>query len=318
MKPILIGCPFDNGIQMMLRFKRGITGAADGPEAVIAHYQEHVDPAIPALMLSLDQHNLPTTVDNLDAPSFIKIQQAATDAAHGEITAQIRQQCEAGFLPVAIGGDHSLTYPLCRGVGLAHPGQKLGLIYIDAHLDMRPLETYREVGGLVSSGNSFRRLIEEEVVAGPQLAAIGIHRSDSAVFRQMERFAHDHQVTIIEDTACDQPARVAAQALDAVLAETDGLYVSVDIDAVEAQAAPGVSAPAEKGLPAEFVLQVVKRLAQTGKVWGFDVVEISSRRRAWFELLGQPFDEPSGERAAKLKKTARLAAELVDCFLQNC
>ena len=317
MKPILIGCPFDNGIQMMLRFRRGITGAADGPQAVLDQLQPHLGQAVPSVMLPLRKYNLSTKADNVDDPAFIKRQHTLTEIAHNEITAQIQQMCAQGFRPVAIGGDHSLTYPLCRGVGLAHPGKNFGVIYIDAHLDMRPLETYQGISGLISSGNSFRRLLAESQVAGHNMAAIGIHRSTSEIFGQMTAFAAGHGVTIIYDDECRQPQAVVQRVFEAVQSGTDGLYVSVDIDTIEAQVAPGVSAPAEQGLPVDFVWRLVEEIAKTQNVWGFDVVEVSSRQRAWFELYGQKFTEPVQERQRKLKKTARLAAELIQCFLQT-
>jgi arginase family enzyme len=215
MKPVLIGCPFDNGIQMMLRFGRGITGAADGPQAVLDQFQQTFDDTVPATMLPLHPYRLPTEAHNLHDVDFIQRQQALTETAHQKITAHIQQTCEDGFLPVSIGGDHSLTYPLCRGVSLAHPGQKMGLIYVDAHLDMRPLETCRKISGLISSGNSFRRLIEDNVIDGHNMAAIGIHRSGSDIFQQMAGFAETHGVTVIDDEACRQPETVVRQALAA-------------------------------------------------------------------------------------------------------
>jgi len=313
MNPMLLACPFEGGIDMMLRFGRGVTGAADGPAAVLAE----LGPARPRRELRLAPYHLPPTAATRDDPAAIQQQQALIEAAHALITTEVEQVCRAGQLPVALGGDHSLTFPLVRGVAQARPGQKLGLIYIDAHLDMRPLESHAGVNGLVSSGNSFRRLIEAGIVRGQNIVAIGIYHSSSTVFKLMAEFARAHGVTIIGDKTCDSPERVAARALRAALAGTDGLCLSVDIDAVEAGAAPGVSAPAERGLPAAFVLELAAKIAAGSPLVGADVVEVSARRNSWRELFGEPFTETEADKQAKLRQTAQLAAAVVHQILAN-
>lgn len=303
----LLACPFDNGIQTMLRWRRGVTGAADGPAAILAH----LPAGWPRELLPLEPFNLSPGPANLFDAEFIRRQQAATETAHELVSASAARQIEAGFRPLALGGDHSLTFPLLRGVQRALPHRRLGLVYIDAHLDMRPLESAAGVDRLVSSGNSFRRLLEAGLVAGPNVAAIGIHRSDSAVFGDMLAFARSHGVGVIFDADCDEPEAVAARALAAALAGTDGFYLSVDIDAVEAWAAPGVSAPAAAGLLPAFVLALVRTLAGSGRLVAADVVEVSSRRQTWGELFGQPSAENESDRQAKLLRTAKLAAQVV-------
>jgi arginase family enzyme len=310
MNPILIGCPFDNGIQMMQRFKRGITGAADGPQAVLAHL-----PHLPQVMLPLAPFNLPTEVNTLADPPFIRRQQAATEAAQAMVAVAVAKHIAAGRFPIAIGGDHSLAFPLVRGAVQAHPGQRLGLIYIDAHLDMRSPESHAGVNGLTSSGNSFRQVIEERLVAGKNVAAIGVHRSSAPVYHYMAEFARAHSVTIIGDNACTPPGPAIDEALRVAQAGTDGIYLSVDIDAVAAEAAPGVSTPAKNGLAPAEVLWMVAEIARRSRVVGFDVVEVSSRRRAWFELFGRPVEESAAERQARLDKTARLAAAVIEAFV---
>lgn len=311
MQPRLLACPFDNGIQTMLRWRRGVTGAADGPAAILAQLPADW----PREVLPLAEFNLPPDPANLFDAEFIRRQQAATETAHEWVSAGAARHIEAGFWPLALGGDHSLTFPLLRGVRRALPNRRLGLIYIDAHLDMRPLESCAGVDGLVSSGNSFRRLIEAGLVAGPNIAAIGIHRSESAVFAEMLAFARAHGVAVVFDDADDEPEDVAARAL-AALAGTDGFYLSVDIDAVEAWAAPGVSAPAAVGLPPAFVLALVRALAGSGRLVAADVVEVSARRLAWGELFGQPAPETEADRQAKLLRTAKLAAQVVQTIVE--
>ena len=64
-------------------------------------------------------------------------------AAHGKIEAAVTAACaiEPRFIPVMIGGDHSVTAPAVRGFCAAHPDKRVGVINIDAHLDVRNSST---------------------------------------------------------------------------------------------------------------------------------------------------------------------------------
>lgn len=314
MELMIVGCPFDNGIRMMQRFKRGVIGAADAPQAVFAF----LDVPYVHTMLDLAPYQFSVTPAMIDDPASIWQQNEQTLAAHDVITNEIRHLVETGYLPVTIGGDHSITYPLCRGVAQAHPGRKLGLIYIDAHLDMRPLETHAGVSGLISSGNSFRRILEDETIpiAGEHMVAIGIHRSNSAIFDEMEHFALEHGVTILDDTMCHTTdiTAIAAQAVQIATTGTDGIYLSADIDAVEAASAPGVSAPARHGLTPQHWFALIEQIAASTNLFGFDLVEVSSCSSVWTTLFDQKYPSSSHQIPDVLSPTAQLAAQTIHCF----
>ncbi|MDM8528408.1 arginase family protein [Anaerolineales bacterium HSG24] len=319
MTPILIGCPFDNGIQTMLRFRRGITGAADAPKAILKAFNQYFAAkySLSQTMLPLKEYNIATTATNKDEEGVLRQQQQATEMAQQMISTSLQAICQQGHLPISIGGDHSLTYPLCRGVHQAHPKQRLGMIYIDAHLDMRPLERYGSVNGVISSGNSFRQLIKTNIIDGQNMVAIGIYPTSSELFRQLSQFAYQQGATIIYDYQCklDRLSGIIAEAVALASTGTDGIYLSVDIDAVEASAAPGVSAVAQVGLTVEQLLTIVRGITQQTKVVGFDVVEVSSRRHSWQSIFAGETLESEADKQAKLAQTATLAAQVIDCFL---
>ncbi|NOK61299.1 MAG: hypothetical protein GFH27_549305n68 [Chloroflexi bacterium AL-W] len=314
MKPMLVGCPFDNGIRMMQRFRRGVSGAADAPPAVLALLNE----PCPRTMIDLAAYQFTVTSATVDDAASIRWQNEQTLAAHNVITREIRHLAEAGYLPMTIGGDHSITYPLYSGVAQAHLQSKLGLIYIDAHLDMRPLETHAGVSGLISSGNAFRRILEDKTIsiAGQNMVAIGIHRSNSTIFGEMEQFAHEHGVTIVDNDQCSTMdiAAIAAKAVQIATAGMDGVYLSVDIDAVEATSAPGVSAPAQQGLTPPHWFTLIEQIAASTNVLGFDLVEVSSCSSAWTTLFDQKNPSSSHQNPDVLTPTAQFAAQTIRHF----
>ena len=63
-------------------------------------------------------------------------------AAHAKIEAAVAAATalEPRFVPVLVGGDHSITAPAIRGFCAANPGQRVGVVNVDAHLDVRNFE----------------------------------------------------------------------------------------------------------------------------------------------------------------------------------
>ncbi|RME97960.1 MAG: hypothetical protein D6768_18485, partial [Chloroflexi bacterium] len=99
----------------------------------------------------------------------------------------------------------------------------------------------------------------------------------------------------------------------------DGVYLSVDVDAIRGSDAPGVSAPALVGLPPDWVLAFVQSVGGGCQLLGADVVEVSSRRQTWAEFLGEGQAGPESrmENQAGLQKTAALAAEIIRALVSS-
>lgn len=325
MKSMIVGCPFDNGIRSMLRFERGITGAADGPNTVSQIFMKEFygkqQTDVMFRMLPLQKYNIQLSAENIHDVAFRKRQKKATIEAHEFIAQRVSELCRRGYMPIGVGGDHSITYPLCRGVCLGNLGKRFGVIYIDAHFDMRPFDRDVQVGGAISSGNAFRRIITDKRlnVEGKNVVAIGIHNSGSSVYKKLARYARSKGVTVFSDDEVRQSAQKIAEAALTIAGQgTDLIYFSLDIDAVSEIYAPGVSAPADSGISEEQLYSLVEKIAENEKVAAFDIAEVSSRELAWFEIIkGEQRDESREERLRKLEQTARVAARAIDCFLES-
>ncbi|MFB6286446.1 MAG: arginase family protein [Candidatus Bipolaricaulia bacterium] len=318
----LLGCPLDNAIRSMLRYGRGLTGAADGPQAVwdaLKVSPDDIVAALPGRSLDLAAYNLAVDRDDLHDAAFIERQLECTLQAHATIEQAVEDLVRNGQIPIGIGGDHSVTYPLARGLMARSCYNRWGLVYIDAHLDLRAWGV-DESESVVSSGNAFWRLLNDPSVplSGANVVALGIQRSDTDVYRSLARRAGDYGLTIV-----DRPA-LRSRDLDAVVAEaldkagrgTDAIYLSLDMDAFDAGVAPGVSAPNAHGLSEAEGLSLVDGLARDPRVTAMDVVETSSRETAWFEIVeDRARDESPEARSDKLAQTARVAADTIRCFI---
>ncbi|MDB4950060.1 MAG: Agmatinase [Gemmatimonadetes bacterium] len=208
--------------------------------------------------------------------------------AHRRIEEAAARLFATGARPVFLGGDHGVTGSLIRGLAAAKPGLRLALVTVDAHLDVRE---YDDEASL-SSGTPFRRALETGILSGHRVAMLGIRRfANSRYYLDWAR-EQGIRLSTVEDVQERGPAAVAREALEAVAADADAIYLSVDIDAADAAFAPGVSASAAGGLTAREMIDVVRTVAAHPKLLAADLMEVSP-----------PHDHDA--------RTARLAARLL-------
>ena len=182
----------------------------------------------------------------------------AGDLPLSEVPAKAREQVEmgigallaGGFHPIALGGDHSLTYPILRAVVTQHPA--LTILHIDAHGDV-----YNDFeGDRYSHACPFARIMEE--CAGVHLAQVGIRTLTPHQREQIARFGVNC-ITMNDYAAGARPS-------------VDGpTYISVDLDGLDPAFAPGVSHREPGGLTVRDVISMIHRLR--GAIVGADVVE---------------------------------------------
>jgi formimidoylglutamase len=243
----LVGEPYDGAVI-------GRRGAREGPAALrtalAATKTHHFDCGPVAGVCDLG--NLRTLAESRrgDGTSVDAVQRRVRSAAlkvHG---------CDA--LPVFLGGDTSLTFPNAAPL----LDGSLGCLNFDAHLDVR------DVRRDPTSGTPYRQLHEAGLDA---YACVGArHFETSTSYAEFVR-ARDGAVVTAEEVGDD-----LVDAVDRALGAMDGvdaLYVSVDLDVLDAAAAPGVSAPTPGGVTGRELFRMLRLVAADDRVAGFEVVE---------------------------------------------
>ena len=165
-------------------------------------------------------------------------------------------------LPVVLGGDHSISYPVLRAFEKYGP---LRIVLIDAHLDYK-----NELMGLKFTNNSpFRRAFELPFVE--QILSFGIRGIKSTDQELRESREHGNLVFSNYD--------VFEQGIDALFEqvpqELGNYYVSIDIDGLDPSICPGTESPEAEGLTVTHVKQILAALAERGNLVGTDVVEVN-------------------------------------------
>ncbi len=177
----------------------------------------------------------------------------------------IGEMLAAGAVPATLGGDHSVTIPAVRAVRkhVDNPG----LVLIDTHLD-----TAFDVGGeLLNHCCPITRAVD----AGfdpKRMALLAI--SGWMNPRTELAYCREQGITVVwlEDIWERGVAAAIETALEVAATGTDGIYLSVDVDALDAAYAPGTCVPTPGGLTTREMLELVRGVASAGLV-GMDVVE---------------------------------------------
>jgi agmatinase len=166
-------------------------------------------------------------------------------------------------LPLTVGGDHSITYPIMKALGTKQP---LGMVHIDAHCD---------TGGEFDQtrfhhGGPFRLAVLDGVLDPTRCIQIGIRGSSEYLWE----FSKDAGMTVIhaEEVASMGVAEIVRMARQVV---GDGpTYLSFDVDGLDPVYAPGTGTPEIGGLTTREALAIFHGLKGLA-ICGGDVVEVA-------------------------------------------
>jgi len=192
---------------------------------------------------------------------------------------------EKGETPLVLGGDHSLAVGSVSGVAEFYRrlGQKIGVIWIDAHSDINTPETS-------PSGNVHGMPLAALLGLGPEPLAniygfspkvapenavlVGVRNIDAAE-RENIRRAGMAEVYTMRDIDERGMRAVMEEALRAAGRGTAGYHVSLDLDWIDPEDAPGVGTPVRGGATYREAHLAMEILADHGRLLSFEMVEVN-------------------------------------------
>ena len=189
------------------------------------------------------------------------------DQVFSQVEDQVAQLVEEDTFFTMIGGDHSVTIPVLKGIDKAI-GKPFGILHIDAHFDL--CDTLS--GDALSHGCTERRALELQNVTGPEnLFFIGIR----SIEPQELEFIKETPVTVVSARDYSRLGTAAViEKAKAALGHLEAVYITIDIDALDPAYAPGTGTPQLGGLTARELLDLLEGLFDL-PVIGFDVVEVA-------------------------------------------
>ena len=174
-----------------------------------------------------------------------------------QVQFSVQELVDHGYVPLVIGGDHSISYPVTRALDIG----TASVIHLDAHTDLR--DDY--AGEKYSHATVMRRISE---LKPENIIQIGIRSSSP------EEVQYARENSLIQFTARDVNKNLD-QVVDYLAALEGPLYVTVDMDVLDPAYAPSVGTPAPGGLnPLELETLILS--LKDKDVLGLDVVEASS------------------------------------------
>lgn len=251
----LIGFRCDEGVARNF----GRVGAAEGPNAI-----RHALAKLPIqtnTFTCLDVGNIECSDGDVETS-----QEALSDI----VALLLRQK----IIPIIMGGGHELAWGHYQGIRKVYPKNPLGVINFDAHFDMRPLLPNQKG----SSGTSFLQIAAAHQSQHCRLDynCIGIQHAGN--IRELHNTAKKYEVKVIwADELHLGHQEKCIDFVDRMVDENEIVYVSVCLDVFAASFAPGVSSTQPLGLFPWHIIPLIRQLAASGKVVGYDIAELSPR-----------------------------------------
>jgi arginase len=266
----VIGAPLDLG--------QGRRGVDMGPSAIryagleerltslgyVVRDHGNVETAVPEATAMTDEHArfLPEIIETCE-----------------RVAAKVAEEVAAGAIPLVLGGDHSVALGTLGGLAAAHgPG---GVLWIDAHSDVNTPETSPSGNvhgmplaaalGLAGDGFASERW-PLPAVSPRRVVLLGLRETDEGE-RRLLREA-DIRVFTMSEIDRIGVERAVREALDRV-AGHGFVHVSLDMDVLDPELAPGVGTPVRGGLTYREAHLLLELVAESELVGSLEVVEVN-------------------------------------------
>ncbi len=249
-----VGFCCDEGI----RRNNGRIGAAKGPDS-----------------LRKACCNFPAIADHIkmaDAGDIISDGPELEEAQY-LLASKILQIRAAGYLPIVLGGGHELAFGSYMGLKPFGKKSSFGIINFDAHFDLRMPEE-----GIGATSGSWVYEIANECTSQNipfEYLAMGIQQYSNT--RRLFDLADEmgYPYFLAEHFTNDQLGKIL-NTINGVLANSDTVLLSIDLDVFGSSYAPGVSASSYNGIsPNAMFKRLVRHIVLSGKVAVVDIAELN-------------------------------------------
>ena len=236
----VVGIPLDENSSFMC-------GSAEGPKQI---YE-----SIAAGSMNLCAEN---GVDLAEEQKFKLLDIVSLETgfkAQEQITTTVESILTQEAKLLALGGDHSITYPIIRAY--SHHFDNLTILHLDAHPDLYQVYDNNPL----SHACPFARIMEE--FPSTRLVQVGIRTRNPHQYLQASRFGVES--IDMRDWSKDRELELNAP-----------LYVSIDLDVLDPAYAPGVSHHEPGGMTTRELIRIINDIQIP--IIGADIVELNPQR----------------------------------------
>ena len=250
----IIGIPYDGGLTCR-------TGARYGPREV--RNQSSIMRAI-NVPTGINPYALCRIADLGDVrfENILNLDQACVD-----IERYYQAIAATNVLPLSVGGDHSVTYPILKALRERHD-EPLAVIHVDSHTD-----TWAEFqGSKFHHGAPFRLAAEEGLIDPRKTVQIGIRGGQN--FTEGLDFSRDQGMRVITIEEFDDLGWRAVAAEARRVVGDSPVYLTFDIDGLDPVYAPGTGTPEAGGITMREAQRFIRELSGLNFAGG-DMVEVA-------------------------------------------
>ena len=251
----LVGVPFDGGITNR-------PGARFGPRAVreasaMERKFHHIT--------KINPYDICNIADVGDVILNVGVQDNL-EKINNSIRDFYKKLHQSNTIPLTIGGDHSITYPIFQSI--VSPEKPISMIHFDAHTD-----TWDEfMGTRLHHGAPFRWAVEEGLLDPKRTVQIGIRGAQNTDEGWDYSLDKGMRVMFMEEVTKMGIQNVLSETLD-IVGDTP-TYISFDVDVLDPVYAPGTGTPEIGGLTTIEALELMRGLRGLNLI-GADIVEVS-------------------------------------------
>ena len=193
------------------------------------------------------------------------------------LATSVSSAVEDNYIPLIIGGDHSISIGSVSGVA---KHKKIGILWLDAHADMNtpsitptgnihgmPLSALQGYGDdrLVNCFYKGKKVNEENVVV---FGARDLDKQENEFVKEL-----DNTIMWYSDIEKQGIDKSLAKAYDLLMNKTEGIHLSIDIDSIDPKECPGVSVPVKSGFKRKEALYIIEYFLKTKSLVSIDLVE---------------------------------------------
>ena len=178
-----------------------------------------------------------------------------------KLTTVIKKIIDQGILPIVLGGDHTITYPIVRGFN-----KPIHVVQFDAHMDYSKIEE----GMKYTNSTSFRLLHELDHVKS--LSQVGI--------RSMRDQKSDVNDALNNGSRIIKMSEIRDKGAENIwnhMPNGEDCYVTIDIDAYDMSLVPGCISAEPNGFYFDELKKALKSLNDKMNIVGFDFVEVNPK-----------------------------------------
>lgn len=250
----VIGVPFDGGCT----YRAGTRFGPQGIRRISALYTPY------NYEMGIDLREQMTLCDAGDVFTI----PANIEKSFDQISNAVAHVASKGTFPIILGGDHSIGFPTVRGLASV-TSKRIGIIHVDRHADIQEKDLDERMHTTpYFHATNLPNVRPENLV---QIGIGGWQVPRAAVGNMLERRTNIFTMDDIEQLGID---KVAEMALERAWDGCDAVYLSYDIDSIEAAFVPGTGWPEPGGLLPREALKLVGLVAAEG-LCGMEVVEVS-------------------------------------------